>query len=164
MNLPLEAFVVYARGKAGGVVMPPHFQGVSPMIDYEDGAAAIAWLTAAFGFKETMRITGKAGQIEHAEMRTEFGSIMLATAPSPHYHSPNSLKRHFEPARRWLDNPWVIDGVLVFVTDVDAHHANAKLHGATILSPPEDGPPARRYRVEDVEGHRWMFMSAPNNE
>jgi hypothetical protein len=27
------------------------------------------------------------------------------------------------------------------------------------LSEPQDGPPARRYRVEDLEGHRWMFMA-----
>ena len=56
----------------------------------------------------------------------------------------------------------MIDGTLVYVSDVDAHYENAKLHGATILSPPEEGPPARRYRVEDLEGHRWMFMAAPS--
>ena len=37
--------------------------------------------------------------------------------------------------------------------------AGAKAAGAVILSEPEDGPPARRYRVEDLEGHRWMFMA-----
>lgn len=86
------------------------FQGVSPMINYQDGGAAIAWLAEVFGFEETLRMVGATGQVEHAEMKTEFGSIMLATAPSPHYLSPNSLKRQFEPARKWLDNPWVIDG------------------------------------------------------
>lgn len=30
------------------------------------------------------------------------------------------------------------------------------------MSEPEPGPPARRYRVEDVEGHRWMFMERPS--
>jgi uncharacterized glyoxalase superfamily protein PhnB len=55
----------------------------------------------------------------------------------------------------------VIDGVLVFVPDVEAHYARAKEHGATILSGLEEGPPARRYRVEDLEGHRWMFMERP---
>ena len=29
----------------------------------------------------------------------------------------------------------------------------------SILSELEDGPPARRYRAEDLEGHRWMFMA-----
>ena len=53
---------------------------------------------------------------------------------------------------------WIIDGVLVYVDDVDAHYARAVAAGAGILSELEDGFPARRYRVEDVEGHRWMFM------
>jgi uncharacterized glyoxalase superfamily protein PhnB len=52
----------------------------------------------------------------------------------------------------------VIDGVLVFVDDLDAHYEQAKSAGATILTEPEDGPPSRRYRAEDLEGHRWMFM------
>jgi uncharacterized glyoxalase superfamily protein PhnB len=30
--------------------------------------------------------------------------------------------------------------------------------GATILSEPENGFPARGYRAEDLEAHRWMFM------
>ena len=59
---------------------------------------------------------------------------------------------------RWLSVPWVVDGVLVYVEDVDSHFHHAKEAGATILSEPEDGPPARRYRAEDLEGHRWMFM------
>jgi uncharacterized glyoxalase superfamily protein PhnB len=43
-------------------------------------------------------------------------------------------------------------------SDVDAHYRQAKSAGATILTEPEDGPPGRRYRAEDIEGHRWMFM------
>src|SRR6185436_20854371 len=30
--------------------------------------------------------------------------------------------------------------------------------GATILSEIEEGPPGRRYRAEDLEGHRWFFF------
>jgi PhnB protein len=52
----------------------------------------------------------------------------------------------------------VVDGVLVYVDDVDAHYTRAKAHGASILSEPEDGFPGRRYRAEDPEGHRWMFL------
>jgi PhnB protein len=48
--------------------------------------------------------------------------------------------------------------VLVYVDDIDAHYKQAIKAGATILSEPEDGFPARRYRAEDLEGHRWMFM------
>jgi uncharacterized glyoxalase superfamily protein PhnB len=46
----------------------------------------------------------------------------------------------------------------VYVDDIDAHFARAQAAGATMLSPIEDGFPGRRYRAEDLEGHRWMFM------
>lgn len=56
----------------------------------------------------------------------------------------------------------MIDGVLVYVTDIDAHFECAKREGATLLSELEDGFPGRCYRAEDLEGHRWMFMAAPD--
>jgi hypothetical protein len=31
-------------------------------------------------------------------------------------------------------------------------------NGATMLSGVEEGAPGRRYRAEDLEGHRWMFI------
>jgi len=49
-------------------------------------------------------------------------------------------------------------GVLVYMDDLDAHYERARLEGATMLSAPEDGPPGRRYRAEDLEGHRWFFF------
>jgi hypothetical protein len=61
-------------------------------------------------------------------------------------------------ARRSAQAPWVIDGVLVYVENIDQHYERAKRARAKILSEPEDGPPARRYRVEYLECHRWMFM------
>jgi len=54
--------------------------------------------------------------------------------------------------------PWIIDGVLVYVDDLDSHFARAKAAGAAILSEIEDDPPGRRYRAEDLEGHRWFFF------
>lgn len=137
--------------------MPDHDQGVIPMISYDDGFTALDWLARAFGFKERVRMAGPDGRLSHAEMETEGGVIMLAS-PSPDYEGPRKHRLSCERARRWSSVPWVIDGLLVFVRDVDAHFARASHAGATILSEPEDGPPGRRYRVEDFEGHRWMFM------
>jgi uncharacterized glyoxalase superfamily protein PhnB len=53
----------------------------------------------------------------------------------------------------------VIDGLLVEVDDVDAHHAQAVAAGATVIRPLEDeeGAGMRLYTAEDLEGHRWMF-------
>jgi len=44
------------------------------------------------------------------------------------------------------------------VPDVLAHYERARKAGARILSEIDLDERAKRYRVEDVEGHRWMFM------
>jgi len=55
----------------------------------------------------------------------------------------------------------VIDGVLIYVNDIDDHYEHAKSAGATILREPKDEPYGRLYNAADLEGHRWMFMQAP---
>lgn len=132
-------------------------QDVIPMLDYEDGPAAMEWLAAAFGFQEVARHIGEDGLLMHGEMVVGNGRIFLATA-TPNYESPKHHRQHCAPAAAWSAVPYVIDGVLVYVDDIDAHYARAQAGGAVILSELEEGFPARRYRAEDCEGHRWMFM------
>jgi uncharacterized glyoxalase superfamily protein PhnB len=127
------------------------------MIAYEDGAAAMDWLARVLGFREQMRMMSDDGKLAHGEMETDHGLIMLAT-PSPHYEAPKHHREHCERARNWSTVPWVIDGVLVYVNDIDEHFERAKREGAAILSKLEEGFPGRRYRAEDLEGHRWMFL------
>ncbi len=129
------------------------------MLAYADAAAAIDWLTAAFGFREREgeRYTDESGVVGHAELELDSASIMLAT-PNPDYQGPRRHAETCDAARRWLDNPWVIDGVFVEVGDLDAHHAQAVAAGARILRAPEEpGIGFRIYTAEDPEGHRWMF-------
>jgi uncharacterized glyoxalase superfamily protein PhnB len=132
-------------------------QTVVPMLAYADGPAALDWLVRVFGFREQTRLLDGAGRLAHAVLSVGDGIVMLAT-PSPDYEGPRRHREHCEPARRWSEVPWIIDGVLVLVDDVAAHFDRAQREGARILSPLEPGPPAARYRAEDVEGHRWMFM------
>jgi uncharacterized glyoxalase superfamily protein PhnB len=129
------------------------------MLAYEDPRAALEWLSRSFGFRERTRIESPNGQIVHAEMEIGDGVIMLAT-PSPEYQAPATHRRECARADRWLSVPYVVDGNLVHVDDVDRHFAIAKAAGAIILSEPEDEPYGRVYRVEDLEGHRWMFLQA----
>jgi uncharacterized glyoxalase superfamily protein PhnB len=132
-------------------------QSIFPMIAYEDAAAAMDWLVAAFGFRERCRMTDKAGRVGHGELELS-GNIVMVASPTPDYQSP---KRHGEScaaARQWLSVPWIIDGALVHVDDVDAHYKRAQAAGATMLSGIEDSVPGRLYRVADLEGHRWMFV------
>ena len=132
---------------------------ITPMISYENAAAAIDWLTQAFGFteREGQRYTDADGVVGHAELVHGDETIMLAT-PNREYQSPRHHRETCESASRWLDNPWVIDGVFVEVDDLDAHHARAVAQGAIVVRPPEDaGVGFRIYTAEDLEGHRWMF-------
>ena len=134
-------------------------QDTIPMLSYEDGPAAMDWLAAAFGFEEVERWLDDNGRLSHGEMKTGPGNsrIMLAS-PTPEYQSPKHLRAQYAPAQKWSETPWVINGVLVYVDDVDAHYTRAVQAGATPLGQIEDGFPGRRYRVEDLEGQRWMFM------
>lgn len=135
-------------------------QAVIPMLAYEDGPAAMDWLAKAFGFVERTRWLDDEGRLSHGEMLASGGLIMLAT-PSPAYEGPRKHRAHCARSAAWQDNPYVVDGVLVHVDDVDAHHAQAEAAGARILSAPEDAPYGRLYRAEDIEGHRWMFLQPP---
>lgn len=137
--------------------MSSDYPAVIPMIAYENGPEAMDWLARAFGFRERTRILSKDGRLSHGEMEAGDGLIMLAT-PSPHYHGPKKHRAESEAARVWSEVPYIIDGVLVYVDEVDQHLARAKAAGATILSPLESTPDGKRYRAEDIEGHRWMFM------
>ena len=131
---------------------------IVPMIAYEDAAAAIDWLSRAFGFRERgERYTDAEGRIGHAELEFQGTPIFLAT-PTRDYQSPRHHRQTCAAAKKWSAVPWVIDGLQVQVDNVDAHFARAKAAGATILSEPEDEPYGRLYRAEDLEGHRWMFI------
>ncbi len=128
---------------------------VVPMVSYEDCAAAADWLVRAFGFEEEERID-EAGEITHVTLRAGDGVIYLGK-PGAGYVNPKRLREESQTVARMYEVPWVIDGVWVLVDDVDAHCERARAAGARILSEPEAGPVGKQYRVEDHEGHRWMF-------
>ncbi|HET9674939.1 MAG TPA: VOC family protein [Gaiellaceae bacterium] len=133
-------------------------QTTVPMLTYEDVGAAADWLCSAFGFRESgERYTDDEGRITHAELAFGDGEVMLGFA-SPHYRSPRRHAAECEHAARWLDNPYVVDGVLVHVDELDAHLERARAAGADILRGPDDQPFGRLYAAADVEGHRWMFV------
>ncbi|MDX6408124.1 MAG: hypothetical protein QOE13_1195 [Gaiellaceae bacterium] len=128
------------------------------MFSYEDLARAADWIANAFGFEETGRWSDETGRVTHVTMELDGGMIMLGY-PSADYHSPKHHAEVCEHARKWQQSPYVIDGVYVIVTDIEAHHAQALAGGATMLSELEEntGIGQRQYRAEDLEGHRWMF-------
>jgi PhnB protein len=122
---------------------PEGMPRITPYLLYEDVAAALDWLGAAFGFRERLRFE-EDGTVTHAEMEVEDGLIMLGD-PGDDYRNPKRLGQatHF---------------VHVYVDDVDSHYERAREAGATILSGPTDQAYGdRRYDAQDPEGHRWSF-------
>lgn len=130
---------------------------IIPMLAYEDGVAAMDWLCKVFGFTEKTRWLDDTGRLSHGEITFGDGIIMLAS-PTPDYQSPKHHRQHCEDAAKWYRVPYIINGVMVCVDDVEKHFQKAKENGATILSGLESGGPGLRYRAEDLEGQRWMFI------
>ena len=137
--------------------MSNHYPQIIPMVAYEDGIAAMNWLCKVFGFAEKTRIVDNNGRLTHGEITLGDGIIMLAS-PTPDYQSPKHHRQVCEDAAKWYRVPYIINGILVYVDDVQKHYHKAKESGAIILSDVEAGGPGLRYRVEDLEGQRWMFM------
>ncbi len=121
-------------------------QRIVPALSYDDAPAMIEFLCRAFGFVERFRLEMPDGGIGHASLLSDGAELTLASAyPEGGLGGPGSLPhRHAS--------------VMVYVDDVDAHHARAAAEGATILQAPEDqffGD--RTYRVADPEGGVWWF-------
>lgn len=133
-------------------------QRAVPMLSYEDVGAAAEWLARAFGFRERgERYTEPDGRVTHAELDLDGAQVMLGW-PGPDYQGPARHARGCEDAERWSSVPYIVDGVLIYVGDVDAHCERARAEGAVILREPKDEPYGRLYNAADPEGHRWMFM------
>ncbi len=127
---------------------PEGCQRLIPYLTYADAPAAIEFLCKAFGFAEKMRFPMPDGKIGHAELSLDDNVVFLASVYEElGFQSPRDLGA-------------VTSQTMVYVDDVDAHHARAASAGATISARLEDqfyGD--RTYRAIDPEGHRWIFAT-----
>jgi PhnB protein len=119
-------------------------QQVTPYLLYEDGEAAIEFLTTAFGFREVDRQVGGAGGL-HAELEvTPGGAHVYLGQP------PSGFRNPAEAGATSM--------TYVLVDDVEAHCERARSAGATITEEPNDTPFGhRRYSCTDPQGHEWSF-------
>jgi uncharacterized glyoxalase superfamily protein PhnB len=123
---------------------PSGYTRIAPYLLYEDAAAALEWLSNAFGFRERFRHPLDDGRIDHAEMEFDGGLIMLAT-PGTDYRSPRRLGR-----------ATVV--IHVYVDDIRAHCERARAAGAVITREPNEKPYGTiQYAATDPEGHVWLF-------
>jgi uncharacterized glyoxalase superfamily protein PhnB len=122
-------------------------QTVTPYLLYEDGSAAVDFLTEAFGFREIERTTGGGGGM-HVEMETgDGGGRIYLGSPGGAFRGPAAVGR--------------TSLLYILVPDVDAHYARAKAAGAEIVEELVDLPFGdRRYTCRDLQGHEWAFATS----
>jgi uncharacterized glyoxalase superfamily protein PhnB len=112
---------------------------VIPVLIYSDVREAVAWLSAAFGFVERVRI----GENHRAQLRFGEGAVIVGDVRGDR-HPPRPGE--------------VTHSVMVRVEDVRAHCARARENGARILMEPNDFEYGeRQYSAEDPAGHQWTF-------
>jgi uncharacterized glyoxalase superfamily protein PhnB len=112
-----------------------------PHIGYQNVAEACEWLGRVFGFKVAYRY---GEPVAGAQMYLGQAFIMLR----------NTRQGCMGPARLGYGT----QNLTVFLDNVDAHYANARVAGARIveeLHETEYGE--RQYGVEDLDGHLWLF-------
>ncbi len=122
------------------------FDRVIPLLVYRDIQSAHDFLVKAFGFESGGVDCGPDGQVIHAEICVGGTTIWLHRVTEEHK----------------LSSPKTVDlagaGLVIHVSDVDAHFARARDAGAQIDSNPTDQPYGQReYGARDPEGHRWWF-------
>jgi uncharacterized glyoxalase superfamily protein PhnB len=112
---------------------------VIPELAYRDVGEAAAWLCAAFGFQERLRIAN-----HRAQLMLGSGAIIVVEGQAgDDAGSPPGPLTH---------------GILVRIENVDLHHARAVHYGARILRPPTDHAYGeRQYTALDPGGHVWTF-------
>jgi len=112
---------------------------VVPVLTYPDVRAAVAWLGAAFGFAERVRI----GEDHRSQLRFGDGAVIVADVG--HQRTPP-------------DAEVVTHRVMVRVEDAKAHCERARTNGAVIEMEPTDFEYGeRQYEAVDLAGHHWTF-------
>jgi uncharacterized glyoxalase superfamily protein PhnB len=112
---------------------------VIPVLVYPDVREAVAWLCAAFGFVERLRI----GENHRSQLNAGEGAVIVA-----------DVRGDRCPPRPGE----VTHSVTVRVDDVRGHCERARGHGARILMEPTDFEYGeRQYSAEDPAGHQWTF-------
>ncbi|HEY3687780.1 MAG TPA: VOC family protein [Streptosporangiaceae bacterium] len=112
---------------------------VIPVLIYPDVRAAVAWLGAAFGFAERVRI----GEDHRSQLAVGDGAVIVG-----------DVRGERRPPR-----PGEVTGsVIVRVDDARAHCERARRNGARVVMEPTDFEfGERQYTAEDPAGHQWTF-------
>jgi uncharacterized glyoxalase superfamily protein PhnB len=114
---------------------------VTPVLRYRDPRRAVDFLVAAFDFTAGQVYDGDDGGVEHAELSSGDGMVMIGPERSDSFGGR-------------AGNGWTY----VVVEDADAHCSRARSAGAEIVREPEDQDyGSRDYTARDFEGNLWSF-------
>jgi uncharacterized glyoxalase superfamily protein PhnB len=112
---------------------------VVPVLIYPDVREAVAWLSAAFGFVERVRI----GEDHRSQLQYGEGAVIVG-----------DVRGDRRPPRAGEST----HSVMVRVDDARAHCEHARSQGARIRMEPTDFEYGeRQYSAEDLAGHQWTF-------
>jgi uncharacterized glyoxalase superfamily protein PhnB len=112
---------------------------VIPVLIYPDVREAVAWLGAAFGFAERLRI----GESHRSQLSVGDGAVIVGDVRHDRHPPRPGESTH---------------SVIVRVEDAKAHCERARAHGAEILMEPTDFEYGeRQYTAADLAGHQWTF-------
>jgi uncharacterized glyoxalase superfamily protein PhnB len=135
---------------------PKDWPRLSASVHYREPAAMIAWLCEAFDFVLRLKVDDENGRIEHSELCYGEAVIMLS----------EERELFGTPYKSPLSAGCNTQGLMLYVDDVDAHCAKARMmctKGAKIVSEPAlhdygaEYWADRSYGVVDPEGHAWWF-------
>ena len=126
----------------------PGMAVLTPYLICDGAAAAIDFYVQVFEAKEVgERFVDADGRIGHAELEIGGAQLHLADLYDGFGMSPAGLP----------DSPVALG---LYAPDVDAALARAEAAGGTIISPVEETfYGARRFRLRDPFGHRWIVAT-----
>jgi uncharacterized glyoxalase superfamily protein PhnB len=112
---------------------------VIPVLVYPDVRAAVAWLEAALGASERVRI----GDGHRAQLSLNGEAVIVAEPGNARVPPSGGVTTHM---------------VMLRVDDADAVCERAREHGARVLMEPRDFQYGERQcELEDPFGHRWSI-------
>jgi PhnB protein len=122
--------------------------GMTPYLCVHDGAAAIEFYKRAFNATEVMRIVAPDGKIGHAELTSEYGTIMLSDEyPEMDVRSPRMIG----------GTPLTLH---VYLPNVDEFSARFVAAGGKVVREVADQFYGDRGgKFEDPFGHMWWFST-----
>jgi uncharacterized glyoxalase superfamily protein PhnB len=112
---------------------------VIPVLVYPDVREAVAWLEAALGCSERVRV----GESHRAQLAFGSAAVIVAETGNTRVAPSGGVATH---------------NVVLRVDDADALCDRARAHGARVLMEPTDCPfGERQCEFEDPFGHRWSL-------